>query len=302
MLDRASGNRKGIIASVPFAAGLKFTKQSFSRYYNPDGLEVSVDDFYLAKDEAMGMERIGFVSCIEGRAAVQMPHLPKIIRAASEKEIENWYEFRIREEEMIVTARERAEAKNLPIKISELSFFLKDDRQVIVHFTAEKRIDFRDLVRDLAARFRARVEMWQIGARKEAGAKSGMGICGRELCCSCWLKDFPTVSMRHAKDQDIVSPPSRLSGPCGKLRCCLRYEHEMYVELAEGAPSVGCSGCSMAGAKGVVVERNLLKQEVVVRAEGTGTTTMPFAEFTPDPKSRPERRRSRKNGRARKST
>jgi hypothetical protein len=110
--------------------------------------------------------------------------------------------------------------------------------------------------------------------------KHGYGICGNPLCCGNWLKEYPSISMRHARDQDIIQPPSKLSGPCNRLRCCLRYEHEMYVELRTGAPATGCQGCSSGGACGVVIDRNLLKQEVTLRSEGGATSVVPFKEFT----------------------
>jgi cell fate regulator YaaT (PSP1 superfamily) len=107
--------------------------------------------------------------------------------------------------------------------------------------------------------------MWQIGARREAGLKDGYGVCGNPLCCGSWLKDFPSISMRYAKDQDIVQPPSKLTGPCGKLRCCLRYEHETYLELADGVATRGCTGCSSDGKCGVVIDRNLLRGELTIK-------------------------------------
>ncbi len=266
---------------MPFAAGVKFKKGGAPRYYNPVGFGLAVDDFCWVKDETLGVERVGFIASLEGRAAIQMEHLPRVLREASEEDVARWYDLGIREKEMIQAARERAGAHGLAMKISDLTF-VEDRRQVFIHFTADGRVDFRELVKDLAGRFKARIELWQITARKEAGFKSGYGICGRELCCSCWLKEFPAVSMRHAKDQDLIHPPSKLSGPCGRLRCCLRYEHQTYLELAQGAPRVGCSGCASGGACGVVVDRNLLKREVTVRLETGSTAVVPFDAFQPE--------------------
>lgn len=282
---------------MPFAAAIKFKQDSFSKYYNPRDLQLAQDDFCVVKDPSLGVERVGFVSCLEGRAAVQMPHLPLILRLATEREIELWYELKIQEKEMLGVARERVAAHNLPIKISDLNF-LEDKRQVLLHFTSENRIDFRELVKDLGGRLKARIEMWQIGARKEAGMQDGMGICGQKLCCSCWLKEFPTVSMRHAKDQDIIQPPSKLSGPCGRLRCCLRYEHEAYVQMAAGLPNVGESGCAKKGGGcGVIFERNILARRVTIRREGGALETIEADEFVPDPNAPPPQRRG--SGRSR---
>lgn len=266
---------------MPFAVAIKFRLDSFSKLYDPQDQDASVDDFFVVRNVELGVDRVGFVSSLEGRATVQMRHLPKIIRRASDEEIERWYETNRRDREMIETVRQRALAHGLSIKVSDVNT-IEEKRQVLVHFTADGRIDFRELVKDLAARFRARIEMWQIGVRMESASKDGIGICGNKFCCSCWMKDFPSISLRHAKDQDIIQPPSKLSGPCGRLRCCLRYEHETYVGLAMGAPELGCSGCGSSGECGVVQDRNLLKQEATLRAHGGATSVVAFEDFRPD--------------------
>ncbi len=279
---------------MPFAAGVKFSKDDFSKYYHPGDLKLAVDDFCVARDSFLNVERVGFVSILEGRAPIQMDHLPKIVRLATESEVEQWYDLKIREKEAVRVAAERAAAQNLEIKISGATF-VPEKAQMMIHFTAEKRVDFRELVKDLGGQFKARIEMWQIGARQEAAVKGGIGICGRELCCSSWLKDYPSITMRHAKEQDIVQPPSKLSGNCGRLRCCLRYEHEQYIALAVGAPALGCAGRCTFAARGWVVERNLLKGEVKVKDENGETAVMPFSDFTPDPNQKTAPQRPSKN-------
>lgn len=273
---------------MPFAAGVKFSQEDFPKYFNPGELKLGVDDFCVAKDPDIGLDRVGFIACLEGRAPIQMGHLPKLSRAATEAETEDWYNLKIKEKEARVEVMERAAAHNLPIKVSAVTF-LAEKAQVLVHFTSERRVDFRELVKDLAGRFKARIEMWQIGAREEAGRRDGFGICGNRLCCSSWLKEFPTITMRHAKDQDIVQPPSKLSGACGRLRCCLRYEHEQYVALAVGAPALGCAG-KAGSACGIAIDRNLLKGVVTLQPEHGDRVTVPFAEFIPDESQKPARK------------
>lgn len=264
---------------MPFAAAIRFKENGTPKYFNPAGLELERDDFVWVKDPGSGgLERIGFVSSMEGRAAVQMGHLPRVLRYAEEPEIEAWYELKTQEREMLEVARERAAAHDLPIKVSDL-VFVPDKRQVLIIFTSDQRIDFRELVKDLAGHFKARIEMWQIGARKEAGLKDGYGVCGNPLCCGSWLKDFPSITMRYAREQDIIQPPSKLSGPCGKLRCCLRYEHETYLELADGVATRGCRGCSSDGKCGVVADRNLLKGELTLRTDEGSYVAVPAAGF-----------------------
>jgi cell fate regulator YaaT (PSP1 superfamily) len=280
---------------MPFAAGVKFDKDMFTRYYNPNELQVAVDDFCVVKDDDLGIERVGFITILEGRAKVQMGHLPKITRLAAEHEIEEWYDLKIREKEGMYYVRERAEAYGLSIKVSGLTF-VSERQQVLIHFTSERRVDFRELVKDLAGHFKSRIEMWQIGARQEAGIQNGYGICGNPLCCGSWLKDFPSISMRYAKDQDIIQPPSKLSGPCGKLRCCLRYEHEMYLQLADGIPTQGCTGCSSSGGCGVVIDRSLLKGTLTIRKEDGEMKTIPYSEFTPDPVQKNQKEKPARGG------
>jgi len=277
---------------MPFAAGVKFSKDEFSRYYNPGDFKMAVDDFCVVRDSALGIDRVGFVSILEGRAPIQMEHLPKVLRLATESEIEQWYEMKIRERDAYAYVIERAQMHNLDVKINGVTF-VPEKAQVLVQFTSDRRIDFRELVKDLGGHFKTRIEMWQIGARQAAGVKGGLGICGRELCCSSWLNDFPAIAMRHAKEQDIFQPRSKLSGNCGRLRCCLRYEHEMYLHLADGVPQVGCKSCSFAGGPAVVIDRNLLKGMLAVRKENGETTTVPFAEFVPDPDQPRQRREGR---------
>lgn len=270
---------------MPFAAGIKFRKESFSDFYNPGDLAIQRDDFCWVRDKAFDIDRIGFVSSVEGRAPVQLAHLPSIVRMAKDSEVEAWYDLKVREREMTIVARNAAAGYRMNIKITEL-VLLEDKRQVMIQFTSENRVDFRELVRDLAGKFRARIEMWQINSRREASTRKGIGICGNELCCGCWMKDFPSITMKYAREQDIIQPPSKLSGPCNKLRCCLRHEHEAYLQLADGAPTVGCKGCSSAGSCGVVVDRNLLKGELVMRGEDGIRHTMDFDDFSADGTSR----------------
>lgn len=198
---------------------------------------------------------------------------------------------------MMLHVRGKASDFELPIKISDVNH-LEDKRQITIFFTSDSRVDFRALVRDLSGHYKARIEMWQIGVRREAGMRGGMGVCGKELCCSSWLKEFPSISMRHAKDQDIVQPPSKLSGPCGRLRCCLRYEHETYVALQTGAPALGCTGCSALGQMGRVVGRDILKQQVTLRTDTGSMERVPFAEFEPESSQRGKDARAARDAKA----
>jgi cell fate regulator YaaT (PSP1 superfamily) len=160
----------------------------------------------------------------------------------------------------------------LPMKVVGIDFVDRRpdvDQLVIVYFSAPHRVDFRELVRDLARGLRARIELRQVGARDEARLQGGIGPCGRDLCCATFLKDFEPVSVRMAKDQDLPLNPLKISGACGRLMCCLKYEHPLYQEFNAKAPSVGTPVETPAG-DGVVVGHNVPSDTVVVRLAASG--------------------------------
>jgi cell fate regulator YaaT (PSP1 superfamily) len=158
--------------------------------------------------------------------------MKRVRRRATPQDAELFQKNEIREREALAHCRERVAERNLPMRLVAADQSL-DGRKVTFYFTSEGRVDFRELVKDLAQRFHTRIEMRQIGVRDEAGVKGGYGPCGRNLCCSTFLKEFAPVSIRMAKDQNLSLNPSKISGMCGRLMCCLRYEHTS----REGAPS-----------------------------------------------------------------
>ncbi|WP_433445566.1 PSP1 domain-containing protein [Nonomuraea sp. CA-141351] len=174
--------------------------------------------------------------------------------------------------------RHRAEARSvskrlikrhtLPMKVVGIDY-LDEENIYTVYFSAPHRVDFRALVRDLARNLRARVELRQIGPRDEARLQGGIGPCGRDLCCATFLKDFEPVSVRMAKDQDLPVNPLRIAGACGRLMCCLKYEHPLYQEFRASAPRVGSSVDTPEGA-GTVVGHNVPSDSVVVRLNDGG--------------------------------
>jgi cell fate regulator YaaT (PSP1 superfamily) len=145
------------------------------------------------------------------------------------------------------------------------------DRLVTIYFSAPERVDFRGLVRDLASALKARIDLRQLGDRDQARVQGGIGPCGRELCCATFLRDFEPVTVRMAKDQDLPVNPLRISGACGRLMCCLKYEHPLYAEFARTAPAVGDDVDSPDG-PGTVVGHNVPSDSVVVRLSASGRT------------------------------
>ncbi len=162
----------------------------------------------------------------------------------------------------------RIRERGLAMKLVNVDYVL-DGRKAVFYFTAENRIDFRDLVRDLANTLRVRVEMKQIGARDETKVTGAMGPCGRELCCSSWLRDFEAVTVKMAREQGLALTPSRLAGMCGRLKCCLRYEYSTYLDLKRGLPNVGKRVQCVKG-DGKVVRQNILKQTVLIQRDEDG--------------------------------
>jgi cell fate regulator YaaT (PSP1 superfamily) len=167
-----------------------------------------------------------------------------------------------------VAARKLIREHDLPMKIVGVDHVASTNHTTL-YFSAPHRVDFRALVRDLAATLKCRVELRQLSARDEARLVGGVGSCGRELCCSTFLVDFEPVSVRMAKDQDLPLNPLRISGACGRLMCCLKYEHPLYEEFAAAAPAVGCAVETPAG-EGEVVGYDVPGEKVVVRMAADG--------------------------------
>lgn len=160
---------------------------------------------------------------------------PKIYRKANQKDIDVWQKCRAKEEEIKVKARQIAIRLNLKMKISDIEF-QGDGSKVVFYYTADQRVDFRQLIKEYAYSFKVRIEMKQIGLRQEAARLGGIGSCGRELCCSTWLTDFRSVKTAAARYQQLSLNPLKLAGQCGKLKCCLNYELDMYLEALKDFP------------------------------------------------------------------
>jgi len=162
---------------------------------------------------------------IKIKEELKKKNIPEIIRHASEKDIETFNKKKIKEEKALQFCRKRIIDRGLPMKALETLFYL-DGKKSIFYFTAEGRVDFRDLVKDLARKYKMRIEMRQVGVRDETQLRGGYGVCGKPLCCYTFLKEFEPVSLQTAKDQNLNVNPTKISGICGRLICCLNYEEE----------------------------------------------------------------------------
>jgi cell fate regulator YaaT (PSP1 superfamily) len=225
-------------------------------YRNSENLTLSIGD--IVATEAESGHDIGIVTLTGELVRVQMKKkkenpnpetLPKIYRKASQKDIDIWQKVRDREADVQKQSRVIAIRLGLQMKISDVEF-QGDASKVVFYYTAEERVDFRDLIKEFARTFSSRIEMKQVGFRQEAARLGGIGSCGRELCCSTWLTDFRSVNTAAARYQQLSLNPQKLAGQCGKLKCCLNFELDTYLDALEGFPK---SDVKLATEKGMAV-------------------------------------------------
>jgi cell fate regulator YaaT (PSP1 superfamily) len=207
---------------------------------------------------------------------VKVPEL-SVVRRATQDDVRTANELRRTEETTRRTVLERARARQLDMKVSDAEWQW-DRKKLTVYFTAEKRVDFRDLVRDLATVLHARIELRQIGARDEAARLGGVGRCGKEYCCSSWLTELGPVSLALAKDQHLSLNPAQISGGCGRLLCCLKYEHEFYVSARKRFPKEGKTLRTTRGAERVIAV-DIFRERVFLKSDEQGPRIVTLAEL-----------------------
>ena len=198
--------------------------------------------------------------------------LKNIIRKATEEDLKIRKENETLEQESRQFCLEKIRERNLPMKLIDVECSF-DKSQIIFYFTAENRVDFRDLVKDLVQRFKIRIELRQIGARHEARMIKGLGICGREVCCASLIPNIDRVSVKMAKEQSVSLNPEKISGLCGRLMCCLSFEFDVYQELKKNIPKSG-KVINTAEGPGKIIRQNILKGEVVVVLESGKEITL----------------------------
>jgi cell fate regulator YaaT (PSP1 superfamily) len=235
-------------------------------YLDPGPYTPSVGDKVLVPTDA-GAE---VAECVWAPQWVddEVGGLPTCAGLATDEHLSRDESNRGKRAEARVAARRLVREHGLPMKVIGVDY-VDAENVFTVYFSAPGRVDFRALVRDLAGRLRGRVELRQIGPRDEARLQGGIGPCGRDLCCSTFLKDFEPVSVRMAKDQDLPVNPLRIAGACGRLMCCLKYEHPLYQEFIKDAPAVGASVDTPDG-PGIVTGLNVPGDKVVVKLTGDG--------------------------------
>lgn len=219
----------------------------------------------------------GCSGCAVGETAEEPPPLKPVLRRATPEDLKIHREIRGSEEEVRHKVIQRVLAHDLIMKVSDTEWQW-DRNKLTIYFTADKRVDFRALVRDLAAAFRTRIELRQIGVRDEAARLSGVGRCGREYCCSTWLKELSPVNLGLAKDQHLSLNPSQISGGCGRLLCCLKYEHDFYVAARKRFPKEGKTLRTAVGAEKVVAV-DIFRERVFLRHDEHGSRIIPLVQL-----------------------
>ena len=243
--------------------GVRFKKPGKIYFFDPDGIEIEQGEHVIV-ETAMGKE-YGEVA-IANRTIPDdklVKPLKKIIRVATNKDKKQHEENKEKEKEALKICEKKIKEHGLDMKLTDVEY--KFDRsKLLFFFKADGRIDFRDLVKDLAAIYKTRIELRQIGVRDEVKRIGGNGVCGRELCCCSFLNDFETVSIKMAKEQNISLNPSKISGNCGRLMCCLKYEQDVYEEKAQKLPNIGAIVKTPDG-QGEVEGLETLKEVVKVK-------------------------------------
>lgn len=242
--------------------GVRFKHANKTYYFDPNGIDVEIGDKVVV-ETARGMELGTVIFKDKELSKKHDMDVKPILRMANERDLANQNRSKSEKAEAMRLCKEKIKSHDLDMKLVDVEYTL-DNSKIIFYFTSDGRVDFRELVKDLAAIFRIRIELRQIGVRDEAKMIGGIGGCGRSLCCSKWLNEFQPVSIKMAKTQNLSLNPAKISGICGRLMCCLNYENDNYLEAAKEMPTVGETIKTKDG-MAVVLDVNVL--ENIIRAK-----------------------------------
>jgi len=243
------------------------------------------DEVIVKTEKGLGF---GFVATSVRQRNLTVPdqQLKEVFRLATDEDRRQYQENLERGRHAYDYCKERIEKLGLPMRLVDVESFF-DGSEIIFYFYADGRVDFRELVKDLVKKLRTRIELRQIGVRNKAKMIGGLGPCGRELCCSSFLVDFHSVSVKMAKEQNLSLNPSKISGACGRLMCCLKYEYTSYVEMKKGMPKVGKRVSTPAG-PGKIIRQNVLDQQVSVLLDTQKEVEFPASEVSIEKTGKPE--------------
>ena len=245
--------------------GVRFKNIGKIYYFDPQGHQLPVGTQVIV-ETVRGVECGEVALCnreVDPESLVSP--LKPIIRVATEQDLQTLKDNREKEKKAFDICLKKIEDHKLEMKLVDVEYTF-DNNKILFYFTADGRVDFRELVKDLASVFRTRIELRQIGVRDEAKMLGGLGICGRPFCCSTFLGGFQPVSIKMAKEQNLSLNPVKISGTCGRLMCCLKYEQEAYQDLLRTTPKVNALVSTPDG-KGVVIDQNLLTRKLTVRLD-----------------------------------
>ena len=256
--------------------GVRFKKAGKLYYFDPDGMQMEEGSHAIVETVRGGEHGtvINSNTLVDESEVIQP--LKKVIRKATPEDDESEAQNRLREKDAFGICEEKIAKHGLDMKLIDVEITF-DHNKLIFYFTSDERVDFRELVKELAGVFRTRIELRQIGVRDEAKMLNGIGICGRPLCCATFLGDFQPVSIKMAKEQSLSLNPTKISGICGRLMCCLKYEEDVYEELNKKMPSVGDIISTVDGT-GEILSTNVLMQTVkaAVRKKENDPPTIDF--------------------------
>ncbi len=260
--------------------GVRLVKAGKIHYFNPGDAQLDVNG-YVVLETDQGLE-MGWVVIAPSQVVMSKikGELPPIVRMATPEDLQSRDRLKAQAQEALTECRQHARDLKLDMKALD-AYFTLDGARLVISYASEEKGETRDLLRLLGQGRSLRIEFRQVGPRDETKILGGLGRCGRELCCATWLTEFQPISMKMAKEQDLPLSPPGLAGVCGRLRCCLRYEYEMYRELKKGLPRIGAR-VTTPGGVGVVVVGHPLKQTITIRLEETGAwTEVPMADVQP---------------------
>lgn len=245
---------------TPEIVEISFKGNKRVHYFNPNDIRVKLGDYVIVEAEK-GVD-LGLVSKI-GRLVTlnDIKGEPKnLIRLAEDEDLQKLKDNRLKEAQAFMVCREKIVTHNLNMKLVDVEYQY-DQNKLTFYFTSDKRVDFRDLVKDLAAKYRTRIELRQIGVRDEARRLGGLGICGEPLCCSIFIREFEPISTQYAKDQHLPLNPCKLTGVCGRLKCCLLYENGFYESTLKNFPALDTKVYTNKGA--AIIDKVDIFREVV---------------------------------------
>ncbi len=260
--------------------GVRFKSAGRVYYFDPQELELKAGDNVIV-ETARGIE---FGSVAAGSMMVEeskiVQPLKPVIRKATDADVIRNQENEAKKDRALELCQEKIDKRGLDMKLADVEYTF-DNSKVIFYFTADGRVDFRELVKDLAGVFKMRIELRQIGVRDETKMMGGIGCCGRPLCCNSWLPDFAPVSIKMAKVQNLSLNPTKISGICGRLMCCLQYENDTYVEARKGMPDAG-ERIKTKDGTAIVYDVNVLEDKIKARLVLEEATADKPAKLSPD--------------------